>query len=75
VEMIDQKWFLQNKGKLIGTAFGLLLGFVFICVGFWKMLFFALLIGLGFAVGQQVDRPVDMKELLDSILLDKWMRK
>lgn len=75
MDKIDKKWFEQHKGKWIGTAIGFFLGLIFLIAGFWKMLFFALLAGTGFVVGHQLDRKTDMKELLDAVLLDKWMRK
>lgn len=39
------------------------------------MLFFAILVGFGFAIGYQIDRKENVKEWIDDILLDKWMRK
>lgn len=75
VDLIDTTWLKKNKGKVIGTSFGLLSGIVFLLFGFWKMFWFVLFIGIGFLIGYQVDRETDLKELLDSILLEKWMRK
>lgn len=73
--MIDNKWLMKNKGKLIGTSIAFLLGLIFLFFGFWKMIFVTLLLVAGFVIGHQLDRNTDMKQLLDSIQLDKWMRK
>ncbi len=39
------------------------------------MLFFAFLVGVGFAIGYQIDQKENVKEWIDGILMDKWMRK
>lgn len=59
----------------MGTGLGLFFGFIYLIAGFWKMLFFALLVGIGFAIGYQFDRKENLKEWLDDLLMDKWMRK
>lgn len=75
VDLIDKTWLKKNKGKAIGTGLGLLSGIVFLLFGFWKMFWFMMFVGIGFFIGYQVDRETDLKELLDSVLLEKWIRK
>ncbi|SFJ31044.1 DUF2273 domain-containing protein [Thermoflavimicrobium dichotomicum] len=66
---------LQYGGRIAGSFIGFALGLIYLMVGFWKMLFFALLVGLGFFIGKQIDRKEDLKEVIDTIILEKWMRK
>ncbi|RAL26559.1 DUF2273 domain-containing protein [Thermoflavimicrobium daqui] len=66
---------LQYGGRIVGSFIGIALGLVYLFVGFWKMLFFALLAGLGYFLGRQFDRKEDLKEVIDTIILEKWMRK
>ncbi len=70
-----QKIWLQYGGRLVGSLLGFTLGLIYLLVGFWKMLFFALLVGLGFFVGKQIDRKEDLKKVIDTIILEKWMRR
>lgn len=46
----------QHTGKCAGTAAGLFFGIVYLIVGFWDMLFLALLVFVGFQVGKRIDR-------------------
>lgn len=73
-KVIETIW-LQYGGRIAGTLVGLILGLVFLFVGFWKTLFFAFLTGLGFYIGKELDRKEDLKHVLESIQFDKWMRK
>lgn len=69
------KYFEQHKGQKIGTLVGVVLGIIFLFFGFWKMMFFAIVVGAGYFIGSQLDRKENVKQLLDNILLDKFMRK
>lgn len=73
-KLIESIW-LQYGGRILGTLIGLILGLIYLFVGFWKTLFFAILVGLGFFIGRQLDQKEDLKQVIDSILFDKWMRK
>lgn len=39
------------------------------------MIFFAFLVGLGFVIGYQFDHKENVREWIDEIFMDKWMRK
>ncbi|SHE45581.1 Small integral membrane protein [Seinonella peptonophila] len=65
----------QHKGQTFGILLGLLLGFIYLWFGFWKMLFFSIILGLSYLIGVQFDRKEDVKQMIDNILLDKFMRK
>ncbi|CAI6062579.1 hypothetical protein PAECIP112173_01848 [Paenibacillus sp. JJ-100] len=43
------------KGRILGVAFGILLGFLYVWIGFWDMLFFALLVFIGYTFGRRSD--------------------
>lgn len=42
-------------GRAAGVAAGLFFGFLYMFVGFWNMLFFALLVWIGYLVGKHKD--------------------
>lgn len=67
--------FEKNKGKILGVGLGLFFGFIYLIAGFWKMIFFAFLVGLGFVIGYQFDHKENVREWIDEIFMDKWMRK
>jgi uncharacterized membrane protein len=48
-------WWDTYGGRACGVGAGLLFGLVYLLVGFWDMLFFALLVGVGFWIGKQKD--------------------
>ncbi|TYP77865.1 DUF2273 domain-containing protein [Paenibacillus methanolicus] len=42
-------------GRIIGVATGIILGILYFIVGFWDMLFFALLLCVGYTAGKSKD--------------------
>lgn len=64
----------EHKGKLIGLGFGLLHGFLYLIVGFWDMLFFGLLLLIGYGVGKRIDsgQPIVNWEPLLNWLNERW---
>ncbi len=50
-----QDFFAHNLGKLIGTAVGLLLGWMIIEYGLFKTLFVVILVIAGYLLGKQAD--------------------
>jgi uncharacterized membrane protein len=42
-------------GRIAGVAAGLFLGFIYLFAGFWDMLFFALLVWIGYYFGRLKD--------------------
>ncbi|ANE48068.1 hypothetical protein SY83_19230 [Paenibacillus swuensis] len=45
-----------HSGKLSGVAAGVFFGFIYLFFGFWHMLVFTAIVGLGFYIGHKVDR-------------------
>ena len=49
--------FTEHRGKCVGVLFGLLIGILFITIGFWQTLLVLLLIGVGYIIGKSWDDP------------------
>jgi uncharacterized membrane protein len=64
-----------HRGKLTGLVIGLLLGLIYLFVGFWKTVGFGAFLLVGYLVGQQLDDRDGLKELLETINPGKWLRK
>lgn len=45
----------SHGGRILGVAGGILLGIIYFLVGFWDMLFFALIVFIGYTLGKQRD--------------------
>ncbi|UPK42052.1 MULTISPECIES: DUF2273 domain-containing protein [Paenibacillus] len=45
----------SHRGRIIGIAFGIFFGFLYVWIGFWDMLFFALLVFIGYTLGRRSD--------------------
>lgn len=54
----------EHRGGTLGLAGGLLLGFIYLFVGFWDMLMFAFIVFLTFLVGKYYDRLDAFLQLL-----------
>lgn len=68
-------WFdtlMPYVGRIIGVAGGLFFGFLFLLVGFWKTLFFAMLVFLGYYLGRKKDRKEELRDVLTRIFPDKF---
>lgn len=61
-------YFKKNKGKSIGVLCGLLFGVIVLIIGFFKSLFLAVCIGLGFWIGNLHDKQENFLAYLDKIL-------
>nr|WP_122013527.1 DUF2273 domain-containing protein [Maliibacterium massiliense] len=51
---MGEKWltfFRENKSKVIGALIGLAIGIIILSIGFWRTLFLALCVGVGYALG------------------------
>lgn len=46
----------QHRGKCIGVFGGMIVGFIFLFFGFWKMIMFSFLVLIGFYFGTKSDR-------------------
>ncbi|WP_379128814.1 DUF2273 domain-containing protein [Paenibacillus sp. sgz500958] len=45
----------SHGGRIAGVAFGILLGLIYLFSGFWDMLFFALVVFIGYTFGKRKD--------------------
>lgn len=57
-------FFKSNKGKIIGAVSGLLFGILVLAVGFWRSVFLAICIGVGYFIGCLRDGSSKMRSLL-----------
>ncbi|PTM58529.1 DUF2273 domain-containing protein [Desmospora activa] len=64
-----------HRGRLIGLVIGVVLGLIYLIVGFWKTVAFGMFVLVGFLIGQQWDDRDGLKEMLESINPGKWLRK
>ncbi|MCM3171352.1 DUF2273 domain-containing protein [Paenibacillus sp. MER 99-2] len=48
----------SHRGRILGIAFGIFFGFLYVWIGFWDMLFFALLVFIGYTLGRRSDSKV-----------------
>lgn len=55
----------SHPGKLLGTSVGLLLGLLFVTLGFWRTLVVALFTVLGFVLGKRQDDHKDISTWLE----------
>lgn len=59
-------WALENHpGKLIGTSIGLVIGLLFVTLGFWRTLVITLFAVLGFVLGKRQDEHKDISTWLE----------
>ncbi|AIQ69976.1 DUF2273 domain-containing protein [Paenibacillus graminis] len=45
----------SHGGRIAGVTFGVVLGLIYLISGFWDMLFFALVVFIGYTLGQRKD--------------------
>ncbi len=70
-----QEWYdflFANKGKVIGAIAGILIGLIYLIVGFFKTLVFVILVGLGYYIGTKIDKNEDIRELIERFLPAHW---
>lgn len=64
-----------HTGRIAGVAAGLFFGFIYLIAGFWDMLFFALLVWIGYWIGKQRDTREESSFSLQRFtawLTDRW---
>ncbi|MBB6730521.1 DUF2273 domain-containing protein [Cohnella zeiphila] len=70
-----KSWWETYGGRAAGVAAGLFLFFIYVFVGFWDMLFCALLAGIGYGLGKRRDDkrgPLVPWDRLLTWLTDRW---
>jgi uncharacterized membrane protein len=70
-----KEWWQTYGGRAIGVLAGLFFGFIYLIRGFWDMLFFALLVGVGYWAGKHKDEklgPLVPWDRLADWISDRW---
>lgn len=63
-------FFKAHKGIIIGMSIGLVVGVLFLCIGFFRTLFLAICVGLGAFFGTNNKFKKRLFKILDWILPD-----
>lgn len=66
-EIFNNLW-KNYRGRLIGSLFGLIVGAMFLILGFLKTFFLLICIVGGFFIGNKLDKKEDLLEWLDRLL-------
>ncbi|WP_339062478.1 DUF2273 domain-containing protein [Tepidibacillus marianensis] len=64
----------EYPGKILGVLIGLLVGFIFLFVGFWKTLVFVGFVAIGLYIGHKLDSRENLHDVLEEILPDKFFK-
>ncbi len=70
-ENILSELLIKHRGKTIGITLGLIASILFVSFGFWKTIFIAICIGLGYLLGKSIDDDKDMDLWLKKLFKDK----
>ncbi len=62
------------KWRMIGVFIALVVGIMFLTLGFFKTIFLLLLIGIGYILGQKMDDKEDIVEFIKKIFSYKFHR-
>jgi uncharacterized membrane protein len=57
-----------HRGRMLGAIAGLVLGILFLTLGFLRTIFLLILVAGGYLLGGKIDSKEDLLELLDRIL-------
>lgn len=61
----------SHRGRIVGIVSGIFFGFIYLIAGFWDMLFFALVVFIGYAVGKRKDLRMESVFRWDE--MRKWL--
>ncbi|NYE58707.1 DUF2273 domain-containing protein [Carboxydothermus ferrireducens] len=64
-------FFQKNRGKILGMVIGGGFGFLAIAFGFWKALFLAICLGLGYFIGKRLDEDQDFSRVWEKIFKER----
>lgn len=64
----------EHPGMLIGIFIGLVLGSIFLLVGFWKTIIFLAFVLIGLYIGKRFDTDEKFKEILREFLPDNFFK-
>jgi uncharacterized membrane protein len=66
-DIIKNLW--ENfRWRVLGVAAGLVIGILFLYLGFFRTVFLLICIGLGFFIGNKLDHNEDLMDFLDRLL-------
>ena len=57
-----------HRGRMIGVIIGLVIGIMFLTLGFFRTVFLLFLMSAGYMLGSHIDNKEDLLDLLDRIL-------
>lgn len=66
-ELLDQL-LIKNRGKTIGLLIGFLFGLIVLIIGFWRAVFLAICMCIGYWLGGMSDKKERFISFLDKIL-------
>ena len=66
-EILNDLWRVY-RGRLLGSVFGLVIGAMFLILGFLQTIFLLICISAGFFIGNKIDKKEDLLEWLDRLL-------
>ena len=72
--MFIKSLFEEHPGMVIGISLGLIIGLIFLFVGFWKTVVFIGFVGLGLYIGRKFDNHKDFRDILEDLLPDKFFK-
>ena len=61
----------EHRGKTIGILLGLIASILFISFGFWRTIFIALFIFVGYTIGKKLDDNVDFEIWMRNLFKSK----
>ncbi len=53
--MLWKEMWESHRGRIVGSIAGVLFGIIYLISGFWDMLFFALVVFIGYVFGRRKD--------------------
>ena len=66
-EILQNLW--ENyRGRLVGSLFGLIIGAMFLILGFFQTIFLLICITAGYLLGKRIDNKEDLMDILDRLL-------
>ena len=66
-EIFNDLW-ENSRWRVIGVISGLVIGILFLLLGFFQTIFLLICVGLGFFIGNKLDKKEDLMDFLDRLL-------
>lgn len=61
----------NHRGRMLGLTLGLVVGVLFLTLGFFKTIFLLICVGLGYFIGDKFDNQEELFKLIEKI----WPKK